>query len=149
MEKTRRSIIVFLIMISIMIQRYFVVHLHNDFINGKKINKSKSKPLSLFVSCFPPPRHHIPSPAWLHSPAVWWSHWLEGPRIVGYAPVRKKHKQNHVVMKSCKVELMNALFHFKKATLALSWCSVGGRLTAVSQTMVTFNNPPVNAKVLR
>lgn len=52
-------------------------------------------------------------------------------------------------MKSCKVELMNALFHFKKATLALSWCSVGGRLTAVSQTMVTFNNPPVNAKVLR
>lgn len=42
-----------------------------------------------------------------------------------------------------------SFFHFKKATLALSWCSVGGRLTAASQTMVTFKNPAVNAKVLR
>lgn len=69
-KTTRRSIIVFLIMISIVIQRYFVVHLHNDL---SMSNKSKAKP---FFVCFFP-THLIPSPAWLHSSAAWWSHRLE------------------------------------------------------------------------
>lgn len=88
MEKTRVSIIVFLIMISIMTQRYSVVHLHNVLSMAKK-NNIKHNPL--FVSFPPNTISHClsDSTALLHGVHTDW----RVPELLRYIPVRKNTKR--------------------------------------------------------
>ena len=72
-----------------MIERYFVVHLHDDLSMEKT---------------------HVSS----HSPAVWWSQWPEAPGNMEWTSQwERKHEENHVMVKFRADEnLLTALFLF-------------------------------------
>lgn len=86
-----------------MIQRYFVVHLHNDL---------------LMASCT----------AVLYDGHTDW----RAPEMLRHIPVRKKHEKNRVIMKNCKLESVNSLWLFsilrRLLSLLLGAQRVGFRL---------------------
>lgn len=122
-----------------MIQRYFVVHLHNDYQWHKKKD--------FFCHFFPPHTNHttlllLDSTALLHGGHIFW----KVPKYMCYSPVKKPNKP--YVTHMCKLKTALCIFSMLNWLLRLS---LGAQLVGVWLQwvkLVTFKNRPVNAKVL-